>query len=134
MPITAAERIRNTRDRKPKRAFYSLFATIIILRNSQKPRDRRIFDRLDMTAQSTVAKGRWGARRCDARGDGRTGCADRRRRGETVATSKFLAVQVNPFPQVFARRESLRTCLAFYADKISSKPVTVAPAKASTMV
>src|SRR6478736_10256407 len=55
MPITAAERIRNTRDRKPKRAIYSLFATIIMLRNSQKPRDRRIFDRLDMTAQSTVA-------------------------------------------------------------------------------
>src|SRR6478736_6564776 len=60
MPITAAERIRNTRDRKPKRAIYSLFATIIILRNSQKPRDRRIFDRLDMTAQSTVATRRRG--------------------------------------------------------------------------
>jgi hypothetical protein len=83
---TAAERIRNTRDRKPKRAIYSLFATIIILRNSQKPRDRRIFDRLDMTAQSTMATRRWGARHCDARGDGRTGGADRRRRGETVAT------------------------------------------------
>jgi hypothetical protein len=60
MPITAAERIRNRRDRKPKRAIYSLFATIIILRNSQKPRDRRIFDRLDMTAQSTVATRRRG--------------------------------------------------------------------------
>ena len=60
MPTTAAERIRNTRDRKPKRAIYSLFATIIILRNSQKPRDRRIFDRLDMTAQSIVATQRRG--------------------------------------------------------------------------
>src|SRR3984885_4377404 len=60
MPITAAERIRNTRDRKPKRAIYSLFATIIILRNSQKLRDRRIFDRLDMMAQSTVATRRRG--------------------------------------------------------------------------
>src|ERR1700720_4390077 len=60
MPITAAERIRNTPDRKPKRAIHSLFATIIILRNSQKPRDRRIIDRLDMTAQSTVATRRRG--------------------------------------------------------------------------
>src|SRR6202048_186312 len=55
MPITAAERIPNRRDQKPKRAIYSLFATIIMLRNSQKPRDRRIFGRLDMTVQSTVA-------------------------------------------------------------------------------
>ena len=38
-----------------------------------------------MTAQSTVAMRRWGfPRRCDARGDGRTGGAARRRRGETV--------------------------------------------------
>ena len=30
VPTTAAERIRNTRDRKPRRAIGSLFATIIV--------------------------------------------------------------------------------------------------------
>ena len=48
--------------------------------------------------------------------------------------SKLLSVHVNPFPQTFACNESLRACLALYADKISGKPVTVAAAKASTMV
>jgi hypothetical protein len=48
--------------------------------------------------------------------------------------SQLLAVRVNPFPQTFASNESLRACLALYADKVSSKPVTVAPAQASTMV
>jgi hypothetical protein len=48
--------------------------------------------------------------------------------------SQLLAVRVNPFSQTFACNESLRACLALYADKVSSKPVTVAPAQASTMV
>ena len=39
-----------------------------------------------MTGAIHRGEGTLGARHCDARGDGRTGCADRRRRGETVAT------------------------------------------------
>jgi hypothetical protein len=48
--------------------------------------------------------------------------------------SKILAVRVNPFPQTFACNESFRTGLAPCADKIGSKPVTVASPQASTMV
>ena len=48
--------------------------------------------------------------------------------------SELLAVCVDPFPQTFACNESLLTCLALYADKVSSKPMTVTPAKASTVV
>jgi hypothetical protein len=48
--------------------------------------------------------------------------------------SELLAVCVDPFPQTFACNESLLTCPALYADKVSSKPMTVTPAKASTVV
>ena len=39
MPITAAERISNTRGRKSRRAIGSLFATSTVWRNAQKPQD-----------------------------------------------------------------------------------------------
>ena len=73
----------HARSETKTRVFYSLFATVIILRNSQKPRDRRIFDRLDIEQQA-IHRGEGtlrGGRRCDARGDRRTGGTDRRRRG-----------------------------------------------------
>jgi hypothetical protein len=45
MPITAAGRIRNTRDRNSKSATYSQFGMVTALRNSQELQDRQIFEK-----------------------------------------------------------------------------------------
>ena len=50
------------------------------------------------------------------------------------ADSKLFFVRIGPFPQLLAGSQSLRTCLALYADDIGREPVTIAAAEASTMV
>ena len=48
--------------------------------------------------------------------------------------SKFFFVRIDPFPQLPAGSQSLRTGLALYAHKIGRSPVAVAAAEAAAMI
>src|SRR5512132_1988703 len=47
---------------------------------------------------------------------------------------ELLFVRIDPLPQDFTRRTSLRTCLALHAHKIGCKPMAIATAAAPAMV
>jgi len=47
---------------------------------------------------------------------------------------KFFFVRVDPFPQDFTPRASLRTRVALHAHDIGRKPMAIATAAAATMV
>src|SRR5512132_425253 len=51
-----------------------------------------------------------------------------------TADAKLLFVRIDPLPQDFTRRTSLRTCLALHAHKIGCKPMAIAAAAAAAMV
>ena len=51
-----------------------------------------------------------------------------------TADPKFFFVRIDPLPQAFTPRASLRTCRALHAYEIGCKPMTIATAAAPAMV